>query len=326
LTDLALVTGGTGFLGSAVCRRLLAEGIAVRALHRPQSSLQALNGLKVELHQGDILQPDTLNPALHGVRWVFHTAAQSDYWRHPEHVIDAAIAGTRNVLQAAANAGVEKVVLTSSSSALGVPDDGELLDENHEFNLPPKRFPYGYAKRQSELAALEFAEHGLEVVVVNPSIVLGPGDLNQISGSLVIAAARGQAFLWVDGGTNIIHIDDVADGHLAALRSGRSGQRYLLAGENFTWEQIFNGLTEIAGRRKPWLHLPTVLVSPAAAAVDLLSNILPLPLNGNQLRMSRYYLWYGTSKAVDELGFHPSRDFHQAAEETYTWYREQGAL
>jgi dihydroflavonol-4-reductase len=326
LTDLVLVTGGTGFIGSAVCRRLFAEGLRTRVLHRPNSSLQALAGLEVELHQGDILEPETLAPAFEGVRWLFHTAAQSDYWRHPEHVIDAAVAGTRNVLLAAVNAGVERAVLTSSSSALGVPDGDELLDESHEFNLPAHRFPYGYAKRQAEKAALEIDDHGLEVVIVNPSIVLGPGDMNQISGSLVIAAARGQAFLWVDGGTNMVHVDDVAAGHLAALRYGRHGQRYLLAGENLTWKQIFNQLTEIAGRRKPWLHLPTGLVPPAASAVDLLSRFVPLPLTGNQLRMSRYYLWHDTRKTADELKFKASKGFRQAAEETYTWYLEHGFL
>ncbi|MFN2148277.1 MAG: NAD-dependent epimerase/dehydratase family protein [Anaerolineales bacterium] len=326
MTDLALVTGGTGFIGSAICRRLLAEGLAVRILHRSHSSLQALAGLDVELHQGDILEDASLEAAFEGVRWVFHAAAQSDYWRHPEHVAEAAINGTRNVLLEASRAGVERVVVTSSSSALGVPDGRELLDENHEFNLPPHRFPYGYAKRQSELAALEIGRTGLDVVIVNPSIVLGPGDLNRISGSLVISAARGQAFLWVDGGINIIHVDDVAEGQLAALRSGRSGERYVLAGENLEWKQVFTYLTEIAGRRKPWLHLPAALVPPSAAAVDLISNIFPLPLNGNQLRMSRYYLWYDTSKAEHDLGFRPERTFSEAARETYTWYREAGVL
>ncbi|MEJ2011027.1 MAG: NAD-dependent epimerase/dehydratase family protein [Anaerolineales bacterium] len=326
MTDLALVTGGTGFIGSAVCRRLLAEGIDVRVLHRSQSPLTALAGLPVERHQGDILEPATLGPALAGARWLFHAAAQSDYWRHPEHVIEVAAAGTRNVLLAAAEAGVERAVLTSSSSALGVPDQDELLDEIHEFNLPPHRFPYGYAKRQAEKAALEINRRGLEVVIVNPSIVLGPGDLNRISGSLVIATARGQSFLWVDGGINIIHIDDVAEGHLAALRSGRDGERYLLAGENLTWRQVFNQLADTTGRLKPWLHLPAALVPPTAAAIDLLSRLLPLPLTGNQLRMSRHYLWYDTRKSAEELNFHASKGFQQAAKETYAWYQEHGFL
>ena len=326
MTDLALVTGGTGFVGSAVCRRLLAAGIAVRVLHRRSSSLQALQGLPVEFHPGNILQPDTLAGAADGARWVFHVAAQSDYWRHPEQVVEAAVAGTRNMLQAARASGVERVVLTSSAAALGVPEGSRLLDENHEFNLPPERFPYGYAKRQSELAALELEADGLEVVIVNPSIVLGPGDLNRISGSLVIAAARGQAFLWVDGGTNIIHIDDVADGHLAALRHGRSGQRYLLAGQNCSWQELFGTLAVIAGRRKPWLHLPSGLIPAAAGVVKLLAHLLPLPMNAAQLRMSRYYLWYETGKAERELGFTAHRSYEQAAREAYTWYRQQDML
>lgn len=326
MTDLALVTGGTGFVGSAVCRRLLAEGIAVRVLLRRSSSRQALQGLPVEFHPGNILQPDSLAGAFHGARWVFHAAAQSDYWRHPEQVVEAAVTGTRNVLQAASASGVERVVLTSSAAALGVPEGGNLLDESHEFNLPPGRFPYGYAKRQSELAALELEAHGLQVVIVNPSIVFGPGDLNRISGSLVIAAARGQAFLWVDGGTNIIHIDDVADGHLAALRRGRSGQRYLLAGQNCSWQELFGTLAKITGRRRPWLHLPSGLIPAAAGAVELLAHLLPLPMNAAQLRMSRYRLWYDAGKAERELGFSARRSYEQAARETYDWYRQQGML
>jgi len=326
LTDLALVTGATGFVGSALCRKLLAEGYKVRALHRSRSALQALDGLKVERFEGDILQPDTLVPALQGVRWLFHAAARSDYWRDASGVLQSAVEGTRNVLLAALHAGVERVVLTSSSSAMGIPQGDELLDETSTFNLPPERFPYGYAKRQSELVALELTEQGLAVVIVNPSIVLGAGDINQISGSLVVQSARGHAFLWVDGGTNLIHVDDVACGHLAALRRGRSGERYILGHENLTHRQVFKRLAEITGQRKPWFHLPGALINPAAIGVDLVRKVLPLPLDGNQLRMSANYLWYDTGKATDELGFSARIGYETAARQAYDWYRQQGIL
>lgn len=326
MTDLALVTGATGFIGSALVRKLLSEGYQVRALHRSQSSLQALEGLKVEYAMGDILLPDTLPPAMHGVRWLFHAAAQSDYWRDATGVIETATQGTRNIMQAALQAGVERAVLTSSSSAMGVPDADELLDEKDTFNLPPKRFPYGYAKYQSELAALELVDQGLDLVIVNPSIVLGPGDVNQISGSLVVQSARGHIFLWGDGGTNIIHVDDVAAGHLAALRKGRTGERYLLGHENLTHKQVFETLAAVTGQRKPWLHLPAALVRPAAAGVDLLRRLFPLPLDGNQLRLSAHYLWYDISRARDELGFTARLGFETAGRESYDWYRQQGVV
>lgn len=326
MTDLALVTGATGFVGSALCRKLLAEGYRVRALHRSQSSLRALAGLNVETIAGDILQPETLDPALQGVRWLFHAASRSDYWRDPSGVLKSAVDGTRNVLLAAMNAGVERAVLTSSSSTMGIPLSGEMLDETNTFNLPLERFPYGYAKRQAELTALEYLGQGLDVVIVNPSIVLGAGDVNQVSGSLVVQSARGHAFLWVDGGINVIHIDDVASGHLAALRHGLSGERYLLGHENITHRHLFETLAAITGRRKPWLHLPRGFIPPAAIAIDLLRKVHPLPLNGDQLRMSAHYLWYDTRKAADELGFTASLGFEAAARASYDWYRQQGVV
>jgi len=326
LTDRALVTGSTGFVGSRLCRALLGRGVRVRALHRPSSDLRLIEPLALERVVGDVLRPQTLAPAVDGVRWVFHAAARSDYWRHPEDVVRTAVEGTRNVLAAARQAGVERVVLTSSVAALGVPRRGELLTEEHDFNLKPAQFSYGYAKSRAEGEAREACRQGLEVVIVNPSVILGPGDIHLISASLVLEAHRGRAILWTDGGMNIVHIEDVIRGHLLALDRGRSGERYILGGENLTHRQVFETLAEIVGRRKPWLHLPGCLIPPLAAALDLLGRFVELPLNGGQLRMSRHCLFYDLSKAESELGYRPGRSFRQAAEETYTWLREQGLL
>ncbi len=326
MTERVLVTGATGFIGSSICRALISHGYEVRALHRQSSSLQALQGMPVEYYVGDILRPDTLPQALRNVDLVFHTAAQSAYWRQPELVRQTAVAGTGNVLSAAAGAGVRRVVLTSSVAALGVPQHDELLTEQHTFNLPPQRFPYGYAKRESELEALKYIDRGVEVVIVNPSVVIGPGDLNQISGAMVTEAARGWGFFWMDGGINVVHIDDVVAGHLAAASRGRSGERYILGGENLSHYQVFSTLTEIAGRRAPWLKIPARAIGPAAWLCDILGKWLPLPFNGAQLRMTREYLYCDTTKSKRELNLQNPKPFHQAAQEAYDWYCEHGYL
>ena len=322
-----LVTGASGFVGSAVCRHLLQQGLPVRALHRPTSNLSALEGLSVERRVGDILDPDSLARAISGTRWVFHVAAQAAYWRQsPEQVIRSAVDGTRNIVRACLQSGVQRLILTSSQAALGVPERGELLTEAHTFNLPPKRFPYGYAKRQAELEALRDAGQSLEVVVVNPSIVIGAGDVHQISGSLVIQAARGRTFLYTGGGTNIVHIDDVAAGHLAAAERGRSGERYILGGENLTHLQLFTLLAEVVGSRPPWLRLPDWAIEPAAASLDLARRILPMPLDGNQLRLSRHRLFCDISQARSELGLTRTRTARQAIVEALAWYRAHGVV
>jgi dihydroflavonol-4-reductase len=327
LPDPVLVTGASGFIGSAVCRHLAQQGLEVRALHRPTSDLSALDGLRVDRRVGDILDPESLAPTVAGVRWVFHAAAVTAYWRmRPEQVIRVAVEGTRNIVHACRQAGVERLILTSSMAALGVPSGGELLTEAHTFNLPAKRFPYGYAKRQAELEALKDAGESLEVVVVNPSIVIGAGDVNQISGSLVIQAARGRTFLYTGGGTNIVHIDDVAAGHLAAAERGRSGERYILGGENLTHLQLFTLLAEVVGSRPPWLRLPNWAIEPAATALDLVRSVAPMPLDGNQLRLSRHRLFCDTSKARNELGLTRNRTARLAIVEALAWYRAHGVV
>jgi len=321
-----LVTGATGFVGSRLCRALCAEGFTVRALQRATSSRVGLEGLPVESFVGDILEPATLATALRDVGLVFHVAAQSAYWRNPQGVVRAAVEGTRNVVEAAAAAGVRRVVLTSSVGALGVPADGELLDEQHHFNLPPRSFPYGYAKHASEQAALRAAEGRLDLVIVNPSIVLGPGDLNRISGSIILETARGRAFVSTGGGANYIHVDDLAAGHMAAAERGRPGERYILGGENLSHREALSAIAHMVGRRPPWLHLPDATVPLAAGLLDAAGRLVRLPMNGAQMRISRHRLFCDVSKARGELGFSATRSFSEAAQEAYDWYRAQGMI
>jgi dihydroflavonol-4-reductase len=324
--ETALVTGATGFVGSHLCRALLAAGWRVRALHRPTSNLAAIEDLRVELITGDVLDPESLGRAMRGVGTVFHAAAESAYWRRPQDVFQAAVAGTHYVVEAAAAAGVHRFVLTSSVAALGVPRPGQLLTEANTFGLPPRAFPYGYAKYQSELTARRLAEGRMHLVIVNPSVILGPGDLNLISGSILLETARGRSFAYNDGGVNVVHIDDVAAGHLAAAEVGASGERYILGGENLTHRQILTEAARLVGRRPPWLRLPNLAIPPLAALLDLLGRFVPTPLNGAQLRMSRHRLWVDTSKAQRTLGLPAPRPFSLALKDAYDWYRSVGVI
>jgi dihydroflavonol-4-reductase len=326
LTDLVLVTGATGFVGTALCRALLDSGFNVRALHRASSTLKNLAGLPVEYFQGDILDLASMRAACVGTRWVFHAASQSDYWRNPDAVKRSAIEGTSNIANAALAAGVEKFVFTSSLSAMGIPVDDELLTESHTFNLPEEKFPYGAAKRQAELALLGFVEKGLDAVIVNPALILGPGDLNRITGSMVVEAARGWGFFYLDGGANYIHIEDVARGHLAAARLGEHGKRYILGGENISHQEAFTVLTQVVGRRPPWLKIPNWVVPPAAWLIDRLSGLIKLPFDANQLRISRRYIYCDIEPAQRKLQLDAPISFRQAVEDTYKWYLREGVI
>lgn len=326
MAETALVTGASGFIGAALCRTLCEEGLPVRALHRSTSSLALLMDLPVERIVGDILDEASLVRAMTGVTWVFHTAAQSDYWRNPASVWRSTVEGTRNVMEAARACGVHRVIHTSSLAALGIPAPGEILDERHAFNLPPQRFAYGHAKYQAEQETLARAGDGLDVVILNPTVVLGGGDAHQISGSMVIESARGLGFLYTDGGVNLVHITDVAEGHLAAARRGRPGERYILGGENLTHRELFTILAAIVGRRPPWLRITGWMIPTAAAVLEIVGRLIRLPLNGDQLRMSAHRLFCDTSKARRELGLTAPRPFRQAAQEAYDWYREQGVI
>lgn len=298
----------------------------VRALHRTSSSLKNLEGLSVELFQGDILDRERMDQACADVLWVFHAASQSAYWRNPESVKQTAIEGSRNVAEAALAAGVERFIFTSSIAAMGLPDDGELLNEEHVFNLPEEHFPYGAAKRQAELVLLEMVARGLDLVIVNPTIILGPGDANQISGSMVTEAARGWGFFYLDGGENYIHVDDAARGHLAAALHGEKGKRYILGGENLSHHEAFTILTQIVGRPRPWLKIPGWIIPPAAWLIDRLPRMIQLPFNGDQLRLSRKYNYCDISRAIQALNLDTPASFRQAATDAYHWYLKEGVI
>lgn len=329
-----LVTGASGFIGSCLCRALTQQGHTVIALHRPTSLLAGLEGLPVERFPGDILDPASLAEAMRGAEVVFHTAAPMRPASDPMAAIEVHRRGTRNVLEAARRAGVRRVVHTSSVAALGVPDavpsahpDGSpLIDERHAWNYIPERWPYAYGKHASEQEVRRAVTAGLEAVIVNPSAVFGAGDWYRTQRSLVAFAARGALIPILPGGVNAVHIDDVIAGHLAALERGRSGERYILGGENLTLDGMLRITAEVVGRRPPALRVPLAVVPPLRAALEPFRRRLRLPIEPSLLWLAGYYFFYDTTKARRELGLPAPKPYRIAAQETFAWLESVGAL
>ncbi len=319
----ALVTGGTGFLGSHIARTLVAAGHAVRVLHRPTSSLVLLDGLPVEHAIGDVVDPPSLEQAMQGCEWAFHAAAVADYWRANRikmYLVN--VNGTINVLRAAQRTGVRRVIFTSSGAAVGMRYDGRPADENVIFNLRPSHFPYGHSKFLAELEVQRAVERGQDVVTLNPAVVLGPGDLNLISGSGIIEMARGNIFLYPVGGVTTIDVRDVAAAHLAAAERGRSGQRYLLGSVDVSYRALMKLIADVVGAPAPRVPVPAVVTPFLALAAGLLRLAgVSLPIDANQIRLSSRNVFFDCHKAWTELG-EPLIDLRQSIEDTYRWYVE----
>ena len=324
----ALVTGGTGFVGSHIVRALAEAGHTARVLHRTSSRLDALAGLEYEPALGDILDADALRAACAGCDWVFHVAAVADYWRADAgRMFRANVEGTRLVLAAARAAGVRRVVFTSSAAAVGPRPDGQPADETTPFSLPPERFPYGHSKVQAEAVVAAAVEAGQDAVIVNPVIVMGPGDLNLISGSYIIQVKRWGPLVPVTSGSiAVIDVRDVARMHLAAAERGRPGQRYLLGTANYTHREWLGMIADAIGTRRPFLPAPDFLLPPVAAAVDAARRLgLPTPVDSNQVRLGARHITFRFDKAWEALG-RPQVDMRQSLRDTVDWYRAQGYI
>lgn len=324
----ALVTGGTGFVGSHVARVLVKAGHDVRVLHRPSSRLDALAGVAFESALGDLNDREALRAACAGCDWVFHVAAVADYWRADlARMFQANVEGTRNVLRAAREAGVKRVVFTSSAGAIGVRHDGRPASEADAFNLSPRRFPYGYSKALAEDVALAEARKGQDVVIVNPVVVMGPGDLNMISGNFVTRIRQFGALVPVpSGGVAVVDVRDVARMHLAAAEQGRTGERYILGAANYRYRDYFDMIADVVGAARPAIEAPDTLLGIAASAIDALRMIgIDTPVDANQTRLGSRNLFFDYSKAWRELG-EPQVPMRQSLEDTYAWYVANGYM
>jgi dihydroflavonol-4-reductase len=325
----AFVTGGTGFVGANVVAALNGEGIAARVLRRESSSLLALEGLDYESAVGDILQsPAELAEQMAGCEWVFHVAAVSDYWRQgTEWLYKVNVEGTKNVLAAAKLVGVGRFVHTSSLAAMGIPEKGTLLDESSLFNLKPEQWPYAHSKHLAEIEVLKAVEDGLDAVIVNPTVVLGPRDINEISGSIILEAANGLLRFFPPGGVNYVSVADVAVGHIAAAEEGRIGDRYILGNVNLTHEEAITTICEIIGKPPPSLRIPPWVLPIAAVGVDVGRFFLgnKVPMDANQVRMSGATVFADIRKAKKELNLLQT-SFRTTVQSTYDWYNSHGYI
>jgi dihydroflavonol-4-reductase len=322
-----LVTGATGFVGANVARLLVADGYRVRALARPSSSLEALSGCRVEIFRGNILDAQALAPALAGCGVVFHVAADYRLWaKDAREIYRTNVDGTRTVLEACERARVGRVVYTSSIGTVGLPGDGSPGTETTPVALQDMIGDYKRSKFLAERVAEEFAARGLPVVIVNPSNPIGPWEVKPTpTGRLVLDYLLGRTFATLDTGLNLIHVADVARGHLLAARLGRVGERYILGAENLSLSDIFRMLERVTGIRAPRLRLPYRLVYLLALANEGLARATGypprVPLSG--VRMARKHMYVSADKAVRELGLFQT-PVEQALRDAVDWFVAHG--
>jgi dihydroflavonol-4-reductase len=324
----AFVTGATGFLGSNLVAALDEEGVKVKALCRICSSRLALQGLSCEIVPGDLfMDPALLAREMEGCEWVFHVAAKVQYQRSPEELTVVNVAGTQNICQAATLAGVGRLILTSSLSAMGVSSADTRLTEESKFTLKPEEFPYGYSKLQAERVVQRFIVQGLNAVIVNPSTMFGARDIYQNAGSMILQAARGTLRVYPPGGSSFIAVRDAVAGHLAAARIGKTGERYILGQDNLTYQQVFKLVCEVVGKKPPRIPVPSLVLNGVSHGVGVMRKYLGvrLPVDANQVMMSSRFIYADPGKAIRELGL-PHTPLQVAIREAYQWYQQERYL
>jgi dihydroflavonol-4-reductase len=321
----ALVTGASGFVGSAVARALLARGRPVRVLLRPSSDRRNVADLAVDVRLGTLEDAASLAAALEGCGALFHVAADYRLWvRDPEAMYRANVDGTRALMTAALAAGVSRIVYTSSVATLGLIADGSPADETTPSTLDDMVGPYKRSKFLAEEAVRGLVrEQRLPAVIVNPSTPIGPRDVKPTpTGRMIVEAASGRMPAFVDTGLNLVHVDDVAMGHLLAEERGRIGERYVLGGENMTLAAILRRIAALVGRKPPTVRLPIAAVWPIAVVAEAMGRLTGrepfVTLDG--LRLARKMMFFSSAKAVRDLGYAP-RPAEAGLADAITWFR-----
>ncbi len=327
---MILVTGASGFVGAAVVRQALRAGHAVRVLIRPTSAQTNLAGLPVEIAHGDLRDVGSLNRAMAGIRFVFHVAADYRLWaRRPQEIVTTNVEGTRAVMEAALAAGVERIVYTSSVATLKARADGGPSDETAPLEAEAAIGAYKYSKVVAErLVEAMVAERKLPAVIVNPSTPIGPRDVRPTpTGRIIVEAAAGRMPAYVDTGLNLVHVDDVAAGHLLALQRGRIGERYILGGQDVLLGAMLREIARQTGRAPPKLRLPRRAIFPiayAAEAAAFFTGREPF-VTTTGLRLAKDRMFFSCAKAERELSYR-ARPYSEAIAEAIAWFRDHGYL
>jgi dihydroflavonol-4-reductase len=325
----ALVTGATGFVGAAVARALLAQGWQVRLLVRGGSDRRNVATLAAEQVVGDLTDAASLERALAGCEAAFHVAADYRLWApNPQELYRTNVDGTGYLLEAAQRLGVRRIVYTSSVATVGLPAGGGPGTEDAPVGLADMIGHYKRSKFLAEEKAREAAARGVPVVIVNPSTPIGPGDVKPTpTGQIVLDAASGRMPAYVDTGLNIVHVDDVAAGHLLAFHRGRVGERYILGGQDMTLHEILTTIAQLVGRSPPRIRLPHAAVLPVAYVSELYARLTgrPTRVTVEGVRMARKRMFFSSDKAVRELGYR-WRAPGEAFADALRWFQDNGYL
>jgi dihydroflavonol-4-reductase len=327
MSDLVLVTGASGFVGSAVARLLGEKGYRVRVLMRASSPRDNIQGFAWEIAEGDMRDAASMAAAMKDVRYLFHVAADYRIWaRDPEEIVRNNREGTRAVMQAALGARVEKIVYTSSVAALK-PLSGTAADETSRHTEESAIGAYKRSKVVAErLVEKMVAEAGLPAVLVSPSTPIGPRDIKPTpTGRIIVEAANGKMPAYVDTGLNLAHVDDVARGHLLALERGKAGEVYILGGEDVTLKTMLADIAKLSGRKAPTVRLPRAPIYPIAFAAEAAARVTGrepfVTMDG--LKMARHHMFFSSAKAAKELGY-SARPYVKGIEDALAWFKQAG--
>ena len=330
LSGRVLVTGASGFVGSAVARIARERGFDVRVVIRKTSSRQNLEGLDAEVVIGDMRDETSMRAAMKGVRYLLHVAADYRIWaRDPGEIERANLEGTEATMRAALAEGVERIVYTSSVATLKVSPAGDVVDETKPAQAHQTIGAYKRSKVLAERAVERMvANDGLPAVIVNPSTPIGPRDVKPTpTGRIIVEAATGKIPAFVDTGLNLVHVDDVANGHFLALERGVIGERYILGGENLSLQQMLADIAGLAGRKPPTIKLPRGPLYPLAIGAELYAKFSGKEpfVTVDGLRMSKNKMYFTSAKAERELGYR-ARPYGEGLSHALDWFRANGYL
>ncbi len=328
MSDIALVTGASGFVGSAVARALVARGLQVRVLMRANASRLNIAGVDCEPVTGDMRDEASMTAAMKGARYLFHVAADYRLWaRDPGEIERNNFLGARATMGAALKCGVERVIYTSSVAALK-PGEGA-VDETSRHTPQSVIGAYKRSKlvAEREVERLVVVEK-LPAVIVAPSTPIGPRDIKPTpTGRVIVEAATGRMPAFVDTGLNLVHVEDVAQGHLLALDKGRIGENYILGGTDVALQTMLADIASLTGRRAPTIKLPRAPLFPLAWGAEFVARLTGKEpfLTADALRMSRYRMFFSSQKATRELGY-AARPYQEGLKDALGWFRENGYL